>query len=311
MDLAKRQKEENEEENIKEAGRKMLEEAQKRAMARAQAEARAAEAKAATSIPGASTSTYSNGSTSRPNGAPDISSVDLTLVLIIPSTIPLDNLESRITTNYGPLAHYILRDAPTADVAEGVKKKKVKSRRAVVEFAKGNWGGCWACWKDHQQHTSSSQLIKDAGREGPLGVGVKAKWAGGEEPAWVAWAARQIDHGARNGTNGSNGTNETRSNGSSEANGSSQSVREAYTQTREGFSQGVPGFEGPTSTSFDSAPDFGSTSMADLLASHAKSQNNKQEKKKQDDEYESMTLLRMRQMERERLEAQIRAEEDD
>jgi DnaJ family protein C protein 17 len=51
--------------------------------------------------------------------------------------------------------------------------------------------------------------------------------------------------------------------------------------------------------------------MADLLASHSRSKRDEVERKKQADEFESMTLLKMRQMERERLEAQIRAEEDE
>jgi DnaJ family protein C protein 17 len=51
--------------------------------------------------------------------------------------------------------------------------------------------------------------------------------------------------------------------------------------------------------------------MSDLLASHNQSRTEKINQKKQADEFESMTILKMRQMERERLIEEIRREEEE
>lgn len=302
VDAQRRQREKNEEEEIKEAGRRMLEEAQKRAQAAqaASAKASATNGHGTAHSNGAAAST--NGGTSSGPGAgpktkmPEINALDLSLIITIPPTIPVADLQDRISASYGPISHYILKDPAEAALAVAEKKKKPKGKRAIVEFSKGNWGGCWACWKDHQKEASS------VGGGSCLGEGVRAKWAGGAEPDWVAWAATQpvASRSASGVTNGATGANE--------ANGRTNGHDTSTFKGAFNFSSAPP--ESP-SPSFGSAPDFGSTSMADLLASHSRGKREETEKKKQADEFESMTLLKMRQMERERLEAQIRAEEDD
>lgn len=282
----------------------MLEKAQKKAMERAQVESRAkAIPVPSSSLAGSSTATRPSTSTSAStaNGSgtsPDISPMDLTLVLNIPTSIPVDSLRQNIESHYGPLAHYILKDPQAGSEVNGEgKKKKAKGRKAIVEFAKGNWGGCWACWKDHQVMSTQGAS---------LGEGVKAKWARGEEPAWVAWATSQSIATLTNGQNVNstsigNGNNPPQTNGNGYGNGESHMLNIPSTFTS----------QPPSSMAFDSAPDFGTTTMADLLANHSRQKMGKEEQKRKEDEFESMTLLRMRQMERERLEAQIRAEEGD
>ncbi|WWD07490.1 hypothetical protein V865_005591 [Kwoniella europaea PYCC6329] len=259
-----KRRQEAEEEAIKDAGRKMLEEAQKRAMAAASASAAAA--KPPVQPPQSKSELNSNN-----QNQPDITSTDLTLILTFAPTSTSSSpssstqLQNTLELKYGPIAHLILTDPPA--------NKKKKGKKAVVEFQKGNWGGCWACWKDHSN-------TKGLGVED----GVKVKWVKGEIPQWVEWAERQNQRNNRNipETNGNNPVSS------------------------------APGVDGATTTfSFDSAPDIsnGSTggfTMADLLSAHAK---NKEQKLK-DDQFESMTLLRMRQLERERLEAKIREEEE-
>jgi DnaJ family protein C protein 17 len=50
--------------------------------------------------------------------------------------------------------------------------------------------------------------------------------------------------------------------------------------------------------------------MSELLASHNQSRNQEIDRKRKEQEFESMTILRMRQMERERLAEEIRLEEE-
>lgn len=267
VEQVRRRQHEAEEEVIKDAGRKMLEEAQKRAMAAQSNQTPVANGNGLHKPP-------SNGHTpaSRQNGPstdkqPPITSLDLTLELRFPSSSIVSSssstLQSTLQNRYGPINHVVLRDPPPPE--PGKKKKKI--RKAIVEFGTGNWGGCWACWRDHDE----------GAREGAgVGEGVRAKWAAGRVPNWVDWAARQgngIDRQPPpNGTNGS---------------------------------------EQPSAPSFGSAPDFGGTSMADLLARHSLEKETKSATKKKEDEFESMTLLRMRQMERDRLTEQIRREEEE
>ncbi|WVW78269.1 hypothetical protein I302_100222 [Kwoniella bestiolae CBS 10118] len=260
-----RRKQEAEEEAIKDAGRRLLEEAQKRAMAAASAAAKPPQP------PVSPTSTPSS-TNPNPNSQPDITPTDLTLILTFPpsssSSSSSEMLQSTLQTKYGPIAHLMLTDPPA--------NKKKKGKKAVVEFQKGNWGGCWACWKDSETGKGVEE-------------GIKVKWAGGDVPSWVGWAERQrraqTNEHTNDKENGHSGVN-TQPNG--------------HTVPLPGSFNSAP--------SFGSAPDFstnGGTTMSDLLSAHARTK----EEKRKNDHFESMTLLRMRQLERERMEAKIREEE--
>jgi DnaJ family protein C protein 17 len=243
------------------AGKRMLEEAQRRAAATARTACQATPVPSAPSKPNTSTTTLQ----------PPITPIDLTLILQFPSTSTLsEGLQDRLTSSYGPINHVFIKDPPEV---EGKKKKKGK--KAIVEFKEGNWGGCWACWRD-----------LEGGKEGCEGV--KVKWAGGATPDWVAWSethrpSRPPAPAAEPGRDTNTDTN---------------------TNTNTTTSRDTPL---PT---FTSAPNFGSTTMSDLLASHSQSRTDQVNKKKREDEFESMTLLKMRQMERERLIEEIRREEE-
>lgn len=302
VDGERRRREAAEEEDIKEAGRRMLEEAQKR---REAAAAAAAQEKEKVRADGHGNGVNaSNGGTTNGSGStpmPTITPLDLTLILTIPPLVPTHNLRLKLETNYGPISHFILKDpteestgtsgtSPGAGETKTKKKKKEKGQKAIVEFQKGNWGGCWACWKDHQK--SSTNTVS------AVGDGVRAKWASGSTPAWIDWAASQPLPTAPALKPGS-------------AVPSFTSSSPAVTSTDKTPAPSINFSATAAPPSFTSAPDFGSTTMADLLASHHRGVEVKEKKKQQDDEFESMTLLRMRQMERERLEAEIRAEEGD
>jgi hypothetical protein len=113
------------------------------------------------------------------------------------------------------------------------------------------------------------------------------KWAGGATPDWVAWSeTHRPPRGQAPAPAPESRDTDTRAN--------------ANTNTKT---------EAPLPT-FSSAPNFGSTTMSDLLASHSQSRTDQINKKKREDEFESMTLLTMRQMERERLIEEIRREEE-
>lgn len=263
MDAGKRRKEEAAEEEIKEAGKRMLEEAQKRASAAAALANSTSDKSAGPSRPRQSpTST----STSNANGhslpQPRITPLDLTLILQFPPTSNPDQvaLQHSLSRAYGPISHLFIIDPNLAPVVEG-KKKKPRGRKAIVEFAEGNWGGCWSCWHD----VEDGKLGDTVG----LGEGVKVKWAEGKTPDWVDWA-------------------------------STQKPQRTSAPT-------------PTATlpSFDSAPDFGRSTMSDLLASHNRLRDDGVAKKRKEQEFESMTLLKMRQLERDRLAEQIRREEEE
>lgn len=225
-----------------------------------------------------------------------------------------------------------LKDPPEKPAGAGgegkTKKKKDKGKKAIVEFAKGNWGGCWACWRDHSDESANEMR--------GLEEGTKVKWAAGKIPDWVDWAERQRQRTQSGGTdrerererategesrpdsattrgrgiddqaspNGlANGTRTNGANGANRANGGI-GLPGGWGATAD-FTTSTPT---PTPTpSFASAPDFGGTTMADLLAQHASGK----EAKRKEEEYESMTLLRMRQLERERIEEQIRRQEEE
>lgn len=113
--------------------------------------------------------------------------------------------------------------------------------------------------------------------------GVKVKWALRRVPDWVDWAMRQ-------------------------GNGDDQ---QAMMNGHDGSPNGPGAKETLPAPSFGSAPDFGGTTMGDLLAQHSREKESKSQAKQRNDEFESMTLLRMRQMERDRLAEQIRREEEE
>ncbi|OXG53514.1 hypothetical protein J010_05358 [Cryptococcus neoformans] len=251
VEHVKRRQQQADEEAIKDAGRRMLEEAQKRATAAAAAAT--AQAPKAPGEPKAATPKPIGGGVSDKR---IITAEDLTLVLTLPasSTITSSDLQIRLTASYGPIAHLILPPVPLSQQAtesKDGKKKKPKSRKAIVEFASGNWGGCYACWMDHE-----------AGR----GMeGVKVKFGSGEVPGWVAWAETQ-QLGRR----------------SSPASGGDQQSNSAN-----GHPPPKMSFTLPTTTSTPasppsstSAPNFpaandGEISMADLLAKHAQKKSAK------------------------------------
>ncbi|OXH26059.1 hypothetical protein J003_05307 [Cryptococcus neoformans] len=251
VEHVKRRQQQADEEAIKDAGRRMLEEAQKRATAAAAAAT--AQAPKAPGEPKAATPKPIGGGVSDKR---IITAEDLTLVLTLPasSTITSSDLQIRLTASYGPIAHLILPPVPLSQQAtesKDGKKKKPKSRKAIVEFASGNWGGCYACWMDHE-----------AGR----GMeGVKVKFGSGEVPGWVAWAETQ--QLGRRSSSASGGDQQSNS-----ANGHPP-PKMSFTLPTTTSTPASP----PSSTS---APNFpaandGEISMADLLAKHAQKKSAK------------------------------------
>ena len=299
------------EEEIMEAGKRMVEEAQKTAAAIAAKATKpttvhaAAEAGGRGSTINGFTSAHNNGvpGPSSPrralqtNGAnghhqprPDISSDELTLIMTFSPLSSISSsstsLQSILEARYGPITHLILKDPPVvSDSLEGKKKKKAKGKRAVVEFPESNWNGCWACWIDHTSDDHDSSGIRT---RKPLELGTKVRWMKDETPSWIDWASRQQI--------GSNGTSTNH-------------------QSNSRQTQAQNGSEGPevdSAPSFGSAPDLvGGTTMESLLARHHAVGEAERAKKAKEDEYESMTLFRMRQTERDRLAEQIRREEED
>ncbi|KAK4688852.1 hypothetical protein P7C73_g1258, partial [Tremellales sp. Uapishka_1] len=180
---------------------------------------------------------------------PPITPADVTLSLqFSPSSTIAESstqaLQDLLTSKYGPISALLLKDPP----------KKKKGKKATVQFTSANWGGCWACWKDHQA----------SGTNG-LDVGVQAKWVTGEEPKWVQWASKHSNVNTKVETGGK---------------------------------------------TFDSADVGGGITMEQLLASNGRPVE-RQIAPDRSSEFESMTLFKMRQLERERLEEQIRREEDE
>ncbi|GMK59262.1 hypothetical protein CspeluHIS016_0702770 [Cutaneotrichosporon spelunceum] len=136
------------EEAVRDEGRRMVEERRKRQEAAAAA---ARETKEPSALR---------------NGPPPISPQDLQLKLQLPVGFTQEKLEAALA-KYGAI-----------EAVHVAPAKGNKGPRAVVEFAPGNWGGCWACMHDG------------------AGIGAKAKWVGAE-PAWVQWAATQRENGMR------------------------------------------------------------------------------------------------------------------
>ncbi|WVQ98231.1 hypothetical protein IAU59_005354 [Kwoniella sp. CBS 9459] len=323
VDLVKRRQQAAEEEAIQDAGRRLLEEAQRKAMAAAAAAASSSQRlqngssssyPAANGNAAASSSSTGNGAASGSRSSqqkqhqrqqqPEITSVDLTLVITLPPTSTIssnEDLSKEVTSRYGPIAQCVFTDPPK------VEGKKKKAKKGIVEFAESNWGGCWACWKD----------IESANGKGVGGDGGKVRWAKGELPAWIEWAERQRQdggHGAVSSGNGQGPTINTQTNGSRSAapSGFTLPTRSADP------SSSTPTFSFDSAPSFETAPDLGTAngngngiSMASLLANHNAKRSEVDERRRKAQEFESMTLLRMRQLEREKLEEQIRADEGD
>lgn len=255
-------KEKAKEEEIREAGKRLLEERR--------AQAAALRASAAQPVKPAPTPAV-------PAAPPPIGPDDLTILLVVPAPPPsADELKAHLGARYGKIA----------DVFVSAPKEGKKKARAVVEFAPGNWGGCWSC-------------LKDAG-----GVkGAKAKWVGAE-PAWVKWAAAQ---------DGSNGL--------PTSNGHSKPPSPQSQASTPGSVPAAVQASGLGAGAFGSAPDFSSPSgrggfpdIADLAASHRqRAQDDLAARAELASAQESATLLRMRQREKERqeMERRIREEEGD
>lgn len=316
VDAVERRKAAAEEENIQEAGRRMLQEAQKRAAAAAAApksngqfnggfggqvngNGYSGTESAPDQSAGPSRSFQANkkSSNGNGNGPPPISQTDLTLILTIPSSSSLpsssDDAQRVLEASYGSISHLIIKDPSTgSEDGETKKKGKKKPRRAVVEFAPGNWGGCWACWVDHcpEEVEDGKGTSKQRARKGKgLGEGVKAKWLAGSTPEWVGWADTQgggYGNGRHEGVTGSASTN---------GNGNGPFKTSTL----------APSF------SFSSAPDLSSTPAADLLSAHAAKVNAENTAKRAQDDYENMTLFKMRQRERERMAEELRRQEEE
>lgn len=249
----------------------MLAEAQKR---RADL-ASAASAPAPTGAGTGTTATTSTPSTTNTK-APTITPADLTLILQFPSPSPsppagAEELQASLTAAYGPISHVFIRDPPPSTAAGDGTIKKGKKAKGRKAIVEFKEGNWGGCWSCWRDiEDGNSSALALQGVEG-----VKVKWAAGGVPDWVDWAASQRPQRSKNAP--------------------------------------APAPAPPSSTSaptFGSAPNFGSSTMADLLASHNATREDTASKKRKEQEFESMTILKMRQMERERLAEQIRLEEE-
>lgn len=302
----------------------MLEEAQKRAAATAAAAANGnkhngtngqtpnANGSGSGFGTGSSSERYTNSNgTGSGSGSkqPPIAPVDLTLIIQFPpsSSTPIveseDNIQESLSAKYGPISDILIKSPPQEGVGEGStkKKSKKKGRKVIVEFKEGNWGGCWSCWKDIE----NGNFRGIQGQEEGEGEGVKVKWAGGEVPKWVEWATNQ-PHPRRT----------PHPNPNPNSNSQASTLRIPSPTSNPSFNPGTnpvgaPSFGFTSGSGSGSIPDFTTSTMSDLLSSHTKSRDEALSRKKQEQDFESMTLLRMRQMERERLAEQIRREEEE
>jgi DnaJ family protein C protein 17 len=252
VNASQRFAQETEEEAIKEAGRKMRE-----AMQKAHIDSQTPKpAKAPTVAP--------------PTVKPVMTPADLTLTFQFPpESVNVDflasstTLEPRITSLYGPVNFVLLKEA--SGPSDG-KKKKARGAKAIVEFKDSNWGGCWACWRDHNSATGKPPR--------PLVEGTKVKWAtkDGVTPDWIAWAETQSD------------------------------VPLTAPPTANPPPKVSSSFASTFASSFPSAEERRQQEIRTAKADAAKVAA---------DDYESATLFKMRQMERERLEAEIRRQEEE
>lgn len=269
---SQRAAQETEEEAIKEAGRKMRETMQK----------------ASTAQTTAATPPVNNAPRPSPTGTrPPMTPVDLTLTMQFPADAdPATSsmlcsstaLEPRITSLYGPVNFVILKEPSTADGSEKKKKKKPRGARAIVEFKESNWSGCWACWKDHMVDSGTGKARR------PLVQGTKVKWAtqDGTIPEWIHWAEQQ--HA---------------SNGDPPLKTPADPVYPNITRPSAKISSSFPA---SFASSFPTAEERRQQEIRNAKA--------KAERAAADD-YEGATLFKMRQLERERLEAEIRRQEEE
>lgn len=175
-------------------------------------------------------------------------------------------LEAHLALSYGKILHSLLRTpTPSAKASKKGKAKEVVS--AVLEFAPDNLSGCWALYED-------CRLGQGLNSKG----GVKAKWAGGAEPEWVARLGSQV-------------------NSQLPPPSTTTSASGPAAPTPPPISQSAPPISSATAPSFSFDP----------LAAPAPSFNGPSSTA----DYENATLLRMRQAERERLEREIRESEMD
>lgn len=185
---------------------------------------------------------------------------------IISST---DSLLAYLLPTYGHISDCVILPPKAA------KKKSSKGgagdvfkeqASAMMVFGKDNLGGCWALWEDCRVGRGRVK-------------GWKAKWAeGGVEPEWVARLGGTLQQPAPSpSSQPSSSTSKISSN-------SASSTSEASSAPTFSFDPSAPP---PTSTSFPPPPKFSAPGPSEA-------------------DYESATLLRMRQAERERLEREIR-----
>ncbi|KAJ9115934.1 hypothetical protein QFC22_005077 [Naganishia vaughanmartiniae] len=271
VNAVQRHAEANEEEAIKEAGRKMREAMQK---AHLQAQAPKPEETRSTVL--------SKPTTAKPTMTP----TDLTLTLQFPPESASVNflastttLEPRITSLYGPVNFIILKEANNnVDPLEaGKKKKKSKGAKAIVEFKESNWTGCWACWKDHVTDPRQGKPRR------PLVAGTKAKWINkeGTTPEWIAWAESQ----------------QSNTPSTIPLTAPTEPLAHASDRTSKVSSSFAASFAASFPTAEERRQQDARAAQADAAKTAA-------------DNYENATLLKMRQLERERLEAEIRKQDE-
>ncbi|EIW71104.1 hypothetical protein TREMEDRAFT_60044 [Tremella mesenterica DSM 1558] len=323
---AERRRAQAAEEEIKEAGKRMLEEAQRRAFELQRVRHPPPSTKSPDPFPSSSTSSSHQSHSKRPlstndpqSSKPPITALDLTLTLQLPPSYTHD-LQQDLTTRYGPIAAVHVRQGETKP------GKKPKGPKAIVEFAAGNLGGCWACWKDHSDDSANSVFsnilvgdlprnlngmededIRRGGMTEEKGLeGVRAKWALGRIPDWVEWAQTTSTlkrNPQENQQLDSDGVDENTHDAVRTDSDKERRAEMVEGERKNGRSGGAN--ETYTVPSFDTAPDLSGTTMEALLAKH---KVDKAAKAKMA-ETESMALFRMRQMERQKLEEQIRLEE--
>ena len=338
VEMQERGKRMQEEEGVKEAGRRMMEEAKAR---RAAAVASAASRQSREDESAVGANGNGNGSghgyadqsgPSKQNGSsssihtghapgpssssirsrPDITPASLSLTLQIPHTHTFytegyATVLSAIEQKYAPVAVLSLKEAPEQGPSKAGKKAKQKARKAIVQF--NDWPECWACWKDHSaadegEATDGPAGAGSQGMDGRIGLGdgIKAKWVVGETPEWVAWAEQQPASAASIPPAASNGTRQIK--------GSSSTTATAA----------APSFSFSTAASFPSIPSFGSApnfssfgssnTAAEISAAQQAQRDAEADQKKRLKDYEDMILFNMRRQERAKMEEQIRREEE-
>lgn len=272
MNASQRFAQETEEEAIKEAGRKMREAMQKASLAQT------------------TNATPPANPVPRPTPTgtkPPMTPADLTLTLQFPADpdpatssmlSSSTSLEPRITSLYGPVNFVILKEPNASADAPEKKKKKPRGARAIVEFKESNWGGCWACWKDHIVDSVTGKARR------PLVQGTKVKWAtkDGTTPEWVTWAEQQ------HATNGDTPL--------------TAPADPVYSNTT----------RPPVKVSSSFAASFASSfPTAEERRQQERQKAKAQAERAAAEDYEGATLFKMRQLERERLEAEIRSQEEE